>query len=38
MKSLTEPQKQWIWFLTLWVGGLVSTALLALLFRWVVRW
>ena len=38
MKRLTDAQRQWVWFIALWTGGLVATALLALLFRWVVRW
>jgi len=38
MKHLTDTQKQWTWFVTLWLGGLLSMALLGLIFRWVVRW
>lgn len=38
MKSLTNHQKQWAWFVTLWLTGLLSMALLGLIFRWVVRW
>ena len=38
MKRPTDAQWQWVWFFTLWVGGLGVTALVALIFRWVVRW
>jgi hypothetical protein len=38
MKRFTEAQRQWAWFLTLWVVGLASTTVIALIFRWVVRW
>lgn len=38
MKRFTDSQKQWAWFITLWLIGLLSMALLGLIFRWVVRW
>ena len=34
MKSLTERQKQWAWFIGLWWVGLFTTALLAYAVRW----
>jgi hypothetical protein len=37
MKALTDRQKQWAWFAGLWCAGLVSMALLAYAFRWIVR-
>jgi hypothetical protein len=36
MKALTDKQRQWFWFAALWCGGLVATAALAKIFRWVV--
>jgi hypothetical protein len=38
MKRPTEALRQWAWFIALWVGGLATAALIALIFRWVVRW
>lgn len=35
MKTLTEPQKQWLWFVALWCGGLAAAALLARATRWL---
>ena len=37
MKPPTDPLKQWIWFVALWCGGLLSVALLAQLTRWIIR-
>jgi hypothetical protein len=36
MKALTEKQQEWLWFVLLWCGGLLSTGLLAFLVRTVV--
>jgi len=36
MKALTEIKRQWLWFAALWCGGLMATALMAYLFRWVI--
>ena len=35
-KSLTSKQKQWIWFLALWFGGLSLTMLLSFVIRMVM--
>lgn len=37
MKPLTEKQRQWIWFILLWCGGLCTTVLLSYALRWVIR-
>lgn len=37
MKPLTDTHKQWIWFVLLWCGGLLSFALLAALVKWIIR-
>ncbi len=37
MKHLTDSQRQWAWFVALWVIGLAATFVLAGVFRWVVR-
>ena len=37
MKPLTEKQRQWIWFIMLWCGGLTATLLLSYAIRWIVR-
>ncbi len=37
MRPLTDKQKQWAWFVGLWFAGLVSVALLAYTFRWIIR-
>ena len=31
-----DPQKQWLWFIALWCGGLGATAALAYGVRWFV--
>lgn len=36
MKALTKKQREWLWFVLLWFGGLSGTALLALLVRMAV--
>ena len=36
MRALTEKQRQWLWFVGLWCGGLFATLLLAQAVRWVV--
>jgi len=33
MKPLTKKQQQWLWFLSLWCGGLAAAALLAFVVR-----
>ena len=38
MKPLTDAQRQWAWFIALWLTGLLGMAVLGLVFRWVVRW
>ena len=38
MRPLTENQRQWAWFIALWLLGLLSMMVLGLVFRWVVRW
>ena len=35
MKTLTEKQRQWLWFVGLWVGGISATLLLARVTRWL---
>jgi hypothetical protein len=37
MTPITEKQRQWLWFVGLWAGGLAGAFLLALAVRWVVR-
>jgi hypothetical protein len=37
MKRLDAKQRQWAWFVALWVGGLAAVTLLALVARWMVR-
>ncbi len=37
MKALTSKQREWLWFAALWCGGLLGTALLALLVRTAIR-
>ncbi len=37
MKPPTDTRKQWIWFVVLWCGGLLSVALLAQMVRWIIR-
>ncbi len=37
MKPLTDKQRQWIWFILLWCGGLIGTLLLSYAMRWVIQ-
>ncbi len=37
MRPLTEKQRQWIWFILLWCGGLIGTLLLSYAMRWVIQ-
>jgi len=36
MKPFTEKQRQWLWFVALYLGGLAVTFALATIVRWVV--
>jgi len=36
MSPFTEKQKQWLWFIGLWLGGLSAVLLLAALIRWMM--
>jgi uncharacterized membrane protein len=36
MKALTEKQRQWLWFATLWCGGLITVFLLSFLVHWLI--
>ena len=36
MKALTDKQRQWLWFVALWCGGLVAVFLLSYLARWLI--
>ena len=36
MKALTEKQRQWLWFATLWCGGLTAAFVLAYLARGLI--
>jgi uncharacterized membrane protein len=36
MKALTDKQRQWLWFATLWCGGLTAVLLLSYLTRWLI--
>ncbi len=36
MKPITRKQRQWLWFISLWCGGLGSVFVLAYLIRWVM--
>jgi hypothetical protein len=36
MKALTNRQRQWLWFVGLWLGGLSATLLLAAVIRLIV--
>jgi hypothetical protein len=36
MKALTEKQRQWLWFATLWCGGLLAAFLLSYLACWLI--
>ena len=37
MRPLTEKQRQWIWFIMLWCGGLAATLLLSYAMRWMIQ-
>ena len=37
MKARTDSKKEWCWFVVLWMGGLLSTLVLAQLVRWLIR-
>jgi hypothetical protein len=36
MKALTNKQREWLWFVGLWLGGLSATLLLAGVMRLIV--
>jgi hypothetical protein len=36
MRAITKKQQQWLWFVVLWCGGLLTTIFLARLVRWMV--
>ena len=36
MNRCTEKQRQWLWFMALWCGGLAATLLLAYGLRWFI--
>lgn len=36
MSPFTKKQKQWLWFIGLWLGGLSAVLLLAALIRWMM--
>ena len=35
-KMLTKKQRQWLWFVALWIGGLMAAFLLSYLVRWLI--
>ena len=35
MKKPTKKQRQWLWFVGLWCGGLIAVFLLSYLIRWL---
>jgi hypothetical protein len=37
MRPITKHQKQWLWFVGLWLAGFVSVAVLAYAVRWLIR-
>jgi len=37
MKAYTKKQKQWLWFITLWLGGLGSVMLLSTIIKLAMR-
>lgn len=37
MKAPTETQRQWLWFVLLWGGGMIGTLLLTYAIRFVIR-
>jgi hypothetical protein len=37
MKTFTKKQRQWIWFVLLWFGGLAAALVLSYAMRWVIR-
>lgn len=36
MSPITKKQKQWLWFIGLWLGGLSVVLLLAVVIRWMM--
>jgi hypothetical protein len=36
MKALTNKQREWLWFVGLWLGGLSATLLLAGVMRLIL--
>jgi|MudIll2142460700_1097286.scaffolds.fasta_scaffold124470_1 hypothetical protein len=37
MKAPTEKQRQWLWFVLLWCGGIIGTLLLTYAIRFMIR-
>lgn len=37
MRPFTDKQRQWVWFIMLWSGGLAAALALAWAVRWVIR-
>ena len=37
MKACTKKQKQWLWFITLWLGGFSSVLLLSTIIKLAMR-
>jgi hypothetical protein len=37
MKACTEKQRQWIWFVALWCGGIAAAFVLASLVRLLIK-
>jgi hypothetical protein len=37
MKVPTDKKRQWLWFATLWCGGLMATFILSYLVRWLIK-
>lgn len=37
MKAFTKKQRQWLWFVLLWCGGIIGTLLLTYVIRLVIR-
>lgn len=36
-KSLSKKQKQWLWFIALWLGGFTTVYLIAYIIKLVMR-
>lgn len=36
MKHLSKSQQQWLWFVGLWCGGLLSVASLGYVIKWAM--